>query len=327
MLCWLAFACGLIGTARSPARAQDPLFPFVLPWNDASPSVANVSAWLETPAGASGPVTARMGHLWAGSKRIRLLGVNTCFGASFPTHAEAEQVAARMAKFGINCVRFHHMDMFPAPGGIFEKGGTGLDSGQLDRLDYFLAQLKAHGIYADLNLHVSRTYPGLPTWPEMPSFHKGVDQFDARMIDWQKRYARELLTHQNPYTKTRYVNEPAVALVEINNENALLHEWWSGGLDLMPAAYADELAKAWNDWLAGKYADFAALKRAWVKERPIGPEMVKNSAFNAGTDGWFLEEHEGAKASAAPGDSGSKGTRAVKITVERAGNAGWHIQL
>jgi hypothetical protein len=327
-LLWFALVCGLAELGQSPARAQDPLFPFVLPWSDASPSIANVSGWLEKPAGASGPLTGRQGHLWAGSKRIRLFGVNVCFGANFPTHAEAEQVAGRMAKFGINCVRFHHMDMFPAPGGIFAKAGTGLDSGQVDRLDYFIAQLKAHGIYVDLNLHVSRTYPELPTWPLMPSFHKGVDQFDGRMIDWQRRYARELLTHQNPYTKARYVNEPAVALVEINNENALLHEWWSGELDGMPAVYADPLAKAWNGWLAGRYADFTALKRAWnVKDRPLGPEMLTNGGFSAGTSGWSLEQHEGAQASTSTADTGPAGGRGVKIAVERAGKAGWHVQL
>ena len=84
------------------------------------------------------------------------------FGANFPTHEDAEKVAGRMAKFGINCVRFHHMDMQTAPTGIFAADGRTLDPDRLDRLDYFIAQLKAHGIYADLNLHVSRTYPDAP---------------------------------------------------------------------------------------------------------------------------------------------------------------------
>jgi hypothetical protein len=32
------------------------------------------------------------------------------------------------------------------------------DAAQFDRLDNFVAQLKKHGIYCDLNLNVSRTY-------------------------------------------------------------------------------------------------------------------------------------------------------------------------
>ncbi len=214
-----------------------------------SPGVTNVGGWLDAPAGKHGPIVVKDGHLHAGSKRIRLLGVNLCFGANFPEHEDAEKVAARMAKFGINAVRFHHMDMQTTPGGIFAADGRTLDPGQLDKLDYLFAQLKKHGIYADINLHVSRTYPGLPTWDGMPSFHKGVDNFEPRMIELQRQYAKGLLTHVNPYTKTRYADEPAVALVEINNENALIHEWFNGTLDDMPAPYAEELCRRWNDWL------------------------------------------------------------------------------
>ena len=234
----LAIAVALAGAIYAcPLTAQDREialpFPFVLPWDDATPSIANVSNWLDKPAGSHGFVVARDGHLYEGEKRIRFFGVNFCFGASFPTHDAAEKIAARMAKFGINCVRFHHMDGQPAPNGIFRPDMRTLDPGQLDKLDYFIAQLKKNGIYADLNLHVSRTYPGLPRWEGMPSFDKGVDNFHPSMIDLQREYTRDLLTHTNAYTHTRYADEPAVALVEINNENALFHEWWSGALDSM----------------------------------------------------------------------------------------------
>ena len=135
------------------ASAAD-MFPFQLPWDDATPSITNVSWLNDKPAGRDGFVSVKEGHLFAGEKRLRIFGVNMCFSANFPKHEDAEKVAARMAKFGINCVRFHHMDMFSAPSGIFAKDGRTLDAGQLDRLDYFIAELKKNGIYADLNLHV-----------------------------------------------------------------------------------------------------------------------------------------------------------------------------
>ena len=69
---------------------------------------------------------------------------------------------------------------------------------QLNRLDFLIARLKENGIYADLNLHVSRTHPGMPTWAGGPSYHKGVDNFIPEMIEWQHGYARGLLTHLNP---------------------------------------------------------------------------------------------------------------------------------
>src|SRR5262249_1713805 len=139
-----------------------PLFPFVLPWDDAAPGVTDVSGLLEKPAGKHGFVSVKDGHLYAGENRIRFFGVNLAFGANFPAHEDAEKIAARVAKFGINCVRFHHMDTQDAPSGLLQADKKTIDPGQIDKLDYFIAELKKHGIYADLNLHVGRPYPGLP---------------------------------------------------------------------------------------------------------------------------------------------------------------------
>lgn len=318
-------------TATAPA----PLFPFVLPWNDTSPSVTNISGWRERPAGGRGFVVARDGHLFAADRRLRLFGVNLCFGACFPKHDDAEKVAARMAKFGINCVRFHHMDNQVAPNGIFlnvppsdPRRMRALDPSQLEKLDYFIAQLKRHGIYADLNLHVSRVYPGLPTWEGMPSFLKGIDNFHPQTIALQREYARDLLTHRNPYTRTRYVEEPAVALVEINNENALLDEWWKGALDAMPAPYSDELRRQWNAWLKARYRDTAALRQAWgAREEPLGQEMLANGDFGQATERWTLEQHSRARARWQVAPEAAGATAELAVRVEQPGEDAWHIQF
>ena len=306
--------------------AEEPLFPFNLPWDDASPGLTNFSDLLEKPAGGQGFITAKDGHLFAGDKRIRFFGVNTAFGANFPTHDAARKIAARMARFGIGCVRFHHMDMFAAPSGIWSADLRTLDPGQLDKLDFFIAQLKANGIYANLNLHVSRSYPGMPKWKNAPSFLKGVDTFYPPMIDMQHDYARALLTHVNPYTKTAYTDEPAVAFIEINNENGLISEWWNSALDDMSDCYRVDLEKQWNRWLAGKYPSQQALQKAWgASDEPLGGEMLREGAFDAGIGkAWFLEQHEGAKAGVSP-EAGPAG--GLRVTVNRPGNQSWHVQL
>ena len=313
--------------ADEPKPEPAPLFPFVLPWNDSSKSVTNISEWIEAPAGRHGPLAVKDGHLYAGPSRFRIFGVNLCFAANFPTHEAARQVAARMRKFGINCVRFHHMDMLRSPDGIFAADGRTLDAKQLDRLDFLIAELKRNGIYADLNLHVSRTYPDLATWEGMPGFFKGVDNFDPKMIEWQRSYARALLTHLNPYTKTRYVDEPAVALIEINNENALLFQWWTGELDGMPAIYGDELKRLWNEWLSKKHSDFAELKRRWgASESALGHELLANTDFAKNAEGWILEQHQGAKA--VVGTTPERDQKSsLHIEIQEAGREGWHVQL
>jgi len=304
------------------------LFPFVLPWDDAGPSVANASGWLDKPAGAHGFVTARHGHLFAGKNRIRFFGVNLTFGANFPAHADAEKIAARMAKFGINCVRFHHMDTRIAPDGLVQQDERTLDPEMLGRLDYFIAQLKKNGIYADLNLHVGREYPGFAKWQGGPTYFKGVDNFFPPMIAQQHDYARALLTHTNAYTGMAYANEPAVALVEINNENGLIDEWNKGALDAMPDPYSAEFRRQWNEWLAKKYGSSEKLASAWNQgAEPLGAEMIRGGIGETDS-GWNIEKHEGAVANVQLIHEESNGQPAefAKITVVKPGTEGWHVQ-
>ena len=83
-----------------------------------------------------------------------------------------------------------------------------------------------------------------------------------RLLQLQRDYARKLLTHYNPYTKSEYRNEPAVACVEIVNENSLVEFWcrnWLQGkltqdhpapqLDFSPY-YEKIISQMYQDWLA-----------------------------------------------------------------------------
>ena len=293
------------------------MFPFQLPWDDASESATNISWLNDKPAGRDGLVHVKDGHLFAGEKRLRIFGVNTCFAANFPDKDMAPKVAARMAKFGINCVRFHHMDMLSAPGGIFAKDGRTLDPGQLDKLDFFIAELKKNGIYADLNLHVSRTYPDRPRAEKKgnPDYDKGVDNYCAAMIALQKDYARDLLTHVNAYTGKRYADEPAVALVEINNENALGFQWWAGQMDDLPNPYREELESLWAAWILKKHGSDEAARKAWSEgAREPGAEMLADPS-------WSFEQHGGAS------QSHSVENGLITLIVRNPGTESWHVQF
>src|SRR5262249_19781521 len=149
----------------------------------------------------------------------------------------------------------------PFPGGVRARGtaGTGeLDPEALDRLDYFIARLKSHGIYANLNLLVSRPFnqaDGLPAeieqagWKERPV----LGFFDQRLQKLQKEYALKLLSHRTPYTELTYAADPAVAFVEINNENGLIHAWLGNQVDRLPDVFLHELQSHWNAWLRERY--------------------------------------------------------------------------
>jgi len=315
------------------------LFPFVLPWDDSSPSFTNISNWQHKPAGKFRQIkVGKDGHLYAGDKRVRFFGVNLCYGAAFPQKADAEKIAARMAKFGINIVRFHHMDSNTFPDGIRARDRAdtrGLDPESLDRLDYLISQLKKNGIYVNLNLLVSRPFnrnDGLPAEIENLDWklRHSIGFFYEPLLQLQKEYARELLTHKNPYTQMTYAQDPCVAFVEINNENGLIHTWLGGGIDGLPEVFLQDLQRQWNDYLRKKYGTTENLKKVWkVKEEPLGEEILRNADFSQDLDGWVLEQHEGTQAIAQfisdvpPSFQG----RALSLRIDKGSGTLWHVQF
>lgn len=336
-------ASGLI--AQQTVQENQELFPFVLPWNDSAPTVTDVSPFLlSKPAGKDGYITTgKDGHFYAGKNRIRFFGVNMSFAGGMPETNDAAGVAGRLAKFGINIVRFHHMDTGAWPNGIRDPKSrpTGeLSPEALERLDYFFNELKSRGIYANLNLLVGRPFnsaDGLPAEIEQLGWKQRhiVGFFNQKHIELQKDYARKLLTHRNRFTKLTYAEDPAVAFIEINNEQGLIHSWLGNEVDALPEVFLNELKLQWNQWLKKKYSKTGALKSAWSKgEIPLGSEMLKNCSFENGLNNWTIEQHSGAKAgtkilSDVPEQvkSQSQNNKSLMIQVEKPGVESWHIQL
>ena len=70
--------------------------------------------------------------------------------------------------------------------------------------------------------------------------------------------------------------EPAVAFVEINNENALYSSWNWNHLDSLPEPYATTFRQQWNAWLKQKYGTTAQLAAAWnVGAKTLGAETTE----------------------------------------------------
>lgn len=292
----------LLLTASSFAQVPDNWFPFVIS-ELADDSIANVSSYSPSPAGADGFLQFRDGHFVdAKGSRVRFLATNCTFNGAFPDKDLAPKIAARMRSLGINCVRFHHMDNAYKPRGIWDaafKDHQHMDAEQVDRLDWFIYQLKLNGIYSNLNLHVSRQFNDADgftnTTPlnELTKYDKGVDYFQARMVQLQHDYARDLLTHLNPYTKTRYVDEPCIAMVELNNENSLLQFSYGSMLRGLPEPYKGELTGYWNAFLKAKYGSTGKLREAWDEgSAPLGAEMLRDNTFARGTAEWVLESRK-----------------------------------
>jgi hypothetical protein len=233
-------------------RSDSLLRPFTIEHRAADASSLDLSFLLESPAGKRGFTRVRDGHLVRGDgSRLRLWGVHLTDWSRgsvlLPPKEDAPMWASTLARYGINCVRLHFLDL-DAPRGIIAAGSDSrhFDPEQLDRLDFLVAELKKRGIYVDLNLNVGRSYRAGDSVPDFDRIRwaKGMTLYDPRLIALQKEYARMLLTRVNPYTGNAYRDEPAVAIVEILNENGV----WVG---FSATPYYDaELTAQYNEWLA-----------------------------------------------------------------------------
>lgn len=326
--------------AQNNPQPSEAWFDFCPPWDDATPgTVIDMSGLNAKPAGSHGQIIVRDGHFVESNtgKRVKFLATNTTAWHNFPDKADAQKVAARMAKFGINIVRLHHMDNrwdINSGSSIWKldpKGALVIDEKQLDKLDYFIAQLKAQGIYVNLNLKVSKMLSEADGFPASikdikAGYHKGVDKFDQHMIEHQKNYARQMLTHVNPYTGLEYRKDPTLAIVEINNENGLLGGSWGGigkGLNNFPEPFAGELRDKWNNWLAQTYSSNEQLQKAWASDAPVqtAPVFAANSKWGLGTQG-------SAKANLAFPDGQNHGQQSLmRIEVQKSDNVSWHMEL
>jgi hypothetical protein len=257
----------LLSPCLVPAQTDATLRPFTIDHRKAllAHSPVDVSFLLDAPAGNHGFVRAQGGHLvTADGKRIRFWGVNVTDWSKgsvmIPSKEDGPLWAATLARFGVNCVRFQFLDL-PTPRGLIDgkrDDTRALDPEAFDREDFFIAELEKRGIYVNFNLLVGRPFKagdGVQDYQKIREGAKGISLYDPRIIELQKEYAKQLLAHFNPYTKLEYRNDPAVAMVEINNENAL----WVGAHGPTPY-YDHELTDLYNAWLKENLAA-ADLKR------------------------------------------------------------------
>ena len=224
--------------------------------DDAAPWITNALVWDKvpidvsflnhTPSGKFGRVVVR-GERFVFEQSgapARFWSVNIagqgCFGPEDETAGQAylATVAQRLAALGFNHVRLHHTDNKPSSGlgGLWRswagpsivdysgRGTLGSNAQALDRLDYFIGQLKQRGIYVYVDLFNLREFDegdGIADLAELRTFSKNKYAFhvDADLQRNMKAFAANLARHRNPYTGTTWGDEPAICMATLANEN------------------------------------------------------------------------------------------------------------
>lgn len=283
------------------------------------------------------------GHFSAHGRPLRFWGANLVADAAFPDNYKAWFIAGRLRKMGFNLIRFHHMDN-PWGQSLFAamSDTRHLNPAVLDKLDYLISELKKNGIYANINLNVSRTFKssdGVPDADSLKDYAKGVTIFDPQLISLQKEFAQQLLTHRNPYTQLPLISDPVMALVEITNENSLYKLWrdnklkhFSDGGNLT-YRHNKMLDSLWNKFLIDKYLTTDNLSKNWNLGTATG--SFNNLILNPGFEilpistYWYLELNDPLAQAQMSIDTNNpyEGNASAKINVTSVSGTDWHIQF
>ena len=238
-------------------------------------SLADFSRLLDAPAGQHGFLSTRTdGHFhWANGDRARFWGVCVSRRNAVLPHPEIARIATVFARAGCNLVRFENLD---GDNGILygsQQDSQHLDMEFLDALQFWMACLRARGIYYYLDLLDFRRFTpgdGVVNAKALGRAAKPYAIFDDRLITLQQDYARQLLLSVNPYTHLRPVDDPALVMVELVNEHGLFMDVTV--LDKLVEPYEGEFKTLWNAWLLRRYASRDALNAHWsAAHEPLSP--------------------------------------------------------
>jgi len=249
-------------------------FPFT-PSAEVAPSVISMDEWLERPAGKHGGVCMVGDHFqFADGTPVKFWGVNLSYGGGCaPEKKNAEFTAARYAKYGVNGVRLHKFSYPKNKMGIGEvDDATKMTPDGLDRLDYFSAQMKQRGIYfAWSHTYGFHVCPGnrsrLVAYDEIEKNLQGNTygfiNFAEDVQDLMIEMVVNLLKHRNPYTGLTYAEEPALAYIELQNEDDIFFYTSEKAFNACPT-YRKLFIGRFCEWLKAKYGTEENLRKAWA---------------------------------------------------------------
>ncbi|MDH7568648.1 MAG: hypothetical protein QHJ73_03575 [Armatimonadota bacterium] len=213
-------------------------------------------------AGDDGFVQARDGAFvfQRTGQPVKFWAVNA--SAEYDDRGAVDFLARRLAKMGVNMVRVH------SP--VFAGGDdpTLLNHKHLDNLHYFVAAMAKEGIYTKLSFYFPLWFTVKPSYG-LPGFEKQQNKipfallfFHPRMQEIYRAWARGLLTTPNPYTGRSLADDPAVAIVEIINEDNYFF-WTFTPYTNIPAECMEVLERAFGEWLARRYGSIQKAVESW----------------------------------------------------------------
>lgn len=180
-----------------------------------------------------------------------------------------------LAKRGVNLVRWH--------GQIEPKNEdsklTDIDEKAREQLWQFVAGMKQEGIYMTISPYYAMPVKAKPNWgiPRDSESMQGLLFFDPELQSAYKGWLRSLFEPVNPYTGIALKDDPAVAIIQLQNEDSLL--FWT--VESIQGRDREILSGQFGEWLKQKYGSLAAASKAWNDEK------LETDDFNNGLVGFY----------------------------------------
>jgi hypothetical protein len=268
---------GALKPDEKSGQAEEGFFSWEPPLDAFSPEARLDLRYLnEDRAGQSGFVSRDGDRLLLGDgEEVRFWGVNVSSAIAGLDSDSVRYLARSLAKRGVNMVRYHSPLFDP-------QNVEQLDPKKLNDLFFLIAAMKQEGIYTTLSFY-------FPLWFDLqPEYGiEGYDQidnrrpfallyFNPRMQEIHRAWLRALLTTINPHTGNTLAEEPAVALVEIINEDSFL--FWTFTKNNLPPAQWTSLENLYSAWLSRRYGSVPNAFQAWGDERLEGDDPEQEHA-------------------------------------------------
>jgi hypothetical protein len=166
-----------------------------------------------------------------------------------------------LAKRGVNMVRLH--------GPLFNDIGN-VDPAKVNQAILIVEELKAEGIYTHFSIYFPLWLTPKANHPVLKGYDGKTHPFVALFFnpDFQKLYQswwKALLTTPSPKTGKKLIDEPAVAGVEILNEDSYF--FWTFNDKNLPEPQLQLLETQFANWLKTRHGSLEKTLAAWKNQR------------------------------------------------------------
>ena len=205
---------------------------------------------------------------------IRFWAVNTSYHQRTDDLGLLRHHARWLARRGVNMIRSHSHLLSKAD----DAKIADVDGDEVERIWRLVAAMKEEGIYTTISPYWAVAVKWRPSLGIANPGHDnltGMLFWDEALQEGYKAWWRALLTEPNPHTGIPLAKDPAVALLQLQNEDSLLFFT----LQAVKGDARRDLRRKFHAYLTGKHGSVKSAIASWggdagqENDRPDGGEM------------------------------------------------------